>query len=275
LISDIHANLEALEACLKAAPPYDTVANLGDIVGYGASPNEVTEQSRKLGSLFVRGNHDKACTGVSGLEQFNPIAGLAALWTQETLTKENFEWLRDLPQGPVELAVGAANEQDGADGKSPQQAKDGLVGDPGKRPSVFCVHGSPLDEDEYIISLHDALEVLLSSSAHITFFGHTHVQGAFALDAEKGGQALRPSYATKDQSERVEMPLHETAKYLINPGSIGQPRDGDWRAAFCLYDSERKLVTYYRVPYDLKGAQKRIIAAKLPERLALRLADGR
>jgi len=261
LISDIHANLEALEACLKAAPPYDTVANLGDIVGYGASPNEVTDKSRQLGSLFVRGNHDKACTGLSGLEQFNPIAGLAALWTQEHLTPENFEFLRDLPQGPVELALDGGDEDENGDGR--------------KQSNVFCVHGSPLDEDEYIISVHDALEVLMSSSAHLTFFGHTHVQGAFALDAAKGGQALRPSYATKDKAELIEMPLAEGAKYLINPGSIGQPRDGDWRAAFCLYDSDKSLVTYYRIPYDLKGAQKRIIAAKLPERLALRLADGR
>ncbi len=256
VISDIHANLEALEACLKAAPPYDSVANLGDIVGYGASPNEVTEKSRQLGTLFVRGNHDKACTGVSGLEQFNPIAGLAALWTKEQLTAENLQWLKDLPEGPIELPATVGDE------KAPDQA-------------VFCVHGSPLDEDEYIISLRDALEVLMQSGIRLTFFGHTHVQGAFALDPENGGQALRPAYATPDKLELVEMPLGAQTKYLINPGSVGQPRDGDWRAAFCVYDSEKQVVTYYRVPYDLKGAQKRITDAELPERLATRLADGR
>ncbi len=256
VISDIHANLEALEACLKATPPYDTVANLGDIVGYGASPNEVTDRSRQLGSLFVRGNHDKACTGVSGLEQFNPIAGLAALWTKDTLTPQNLDWLKNLPRGPIELPVAPDDEKQ-------------------KAPPVFCVHGSPLDEDEYIISLRDALEVLMQSGIRLTFFGHTHVQGAFALDPENGGQALRPAYTTHDQLELVEMPLGPQTKYLINPGSIGQPRDGDWRAAFCHYDSQRQVVTYYRVPYDLKGAQQRILDAKLPERLATRLADGR
>ncbi len=261
LISDIHANLEALEACLKAAPAYDTVANLGDIVGYGASPNEVVEHARQLGSLFVRGNHDKACTGLSGLEQFNPIAGLAALWTQETLTPENFQWLRELPQGPVELPLSLDEEAEAAP--------------PNGRAPVFCAHGSPLDEDEYIISLRDALEVLLRSNAPISFFGHTHVQGAFALDAAEGGQALRPAYATRDQAEQVEMSLSTQGRYLINPGSVGQPRDGDWRAAFCLFESERQIITFYRTPYDLEGAQRRILAAKLPERLATRLADGR
>src|SRR5438477_9338514 len=97
--------MEGLEACLASAPKHDLVVNLGDIVGYGASPNEVTERSRQLGSLFVRGNHDKACTGVSGLEYFNPIAGLAAMWTQESLTPENFEWLRALPQGPLQVPI--------------------------------------------------------------------------------------------------------------------------------------------------------------------------
>src|SRR6059058_204869 len=92
-----------MEACVKAAPSYDAVINLGDIVGYGGSPNEVTDASRALGGQFVRGNHDKACTGITGVEEFNPIAGLAALWTKQTLTPENLEWLRALPQGPIPL----------------------------------------------------------------------------------------------------------------------------------------------------------------------------
>src|SRR2546423_14416449 len=89
-----------MEACLKAAPSYDAVINLGDIVGYGGSPNEVTDASRKLGGQFVRGNHDKACTGISGIETFNPIAGLAALWTKQILTPENMTFLREMPKGP-------------------------------------------------------------------------------------------------------------------------------------------------------------------------------
>ena len=94
LLSDIHANLEALEACLAAAPSFDSVVNLGDIVGYGASPNEVTKRARELGGIFVRGNHDKAATGVMELDDFNPMAAAAAIWTRNELTPENLEWLR-------------------------------------------------------------------------------------------------------------------------------------------------------------------------------------
>src|ERR1700724_694438 len=100
LLSDIHSNLEALEACLAAAPPHDAVINLGDIVGYGASPNEVIERSRGLGHIFVRGNHDKAASGAMELKDFNPIAGLAALWTRDQLTPENLKVLQGRPQGP-------------------------------------------------------------------------------------------------------------------------------------------------------------------------------
>ncbi|MGH9566119.1 MAG: metallophosphoesterase family protein, partial [Candidatus Angelobacter sp.] len=101
IVSDIHANLEALEACLAAAPPHNRVFNLGDIVGYGANPNEVTERARSLGEVFVRGNHDKACTGITSLEDFNPIAGLAAMWTRNQLKPDNLEFLRQLPAGPT------------------------------------------------------------------------------------------------------------------------------------------------------------------------------
>ncbi len=261
LLSDIHANLEALEACLNAAPAYDAVANLGDIVGYGASPNEVTERARALGSTFVRGNHDKACTGLSGLEYFNPIAAWAALWTQQNLKRENLEWLRALPVGPVELA--------GAQSPSPGD------GNGAHRSPVYCVHGSPGDEDEYVIAVRDALDVLMSSGVRLTFFGHTHLQGGFALDADEGAHSLAPRYASRDKTEHVELELDPAAKYLVNPGSVGQPRDGDWRAAFAVFDTERYAIVYYRVPYDIAGAQQRIYDAKLPDRLALRLQDGR
>jgi len=257
LISDVHSNLEALDASLAAAPAYDRVVNLGDIVGYGASPNEVTERSRALGSLLVRGNHDKACTGLSDLEYFNPVAALAAIWTQQTLSPENLEWLKAMPAGPIPLTE-AQNGKGG--GESPA--------------SVYCVHGSPLDEDEYIITVRDAVEVMMRSSVKLIFFGHTHLQGGFLLGAE-GGRAIRPEYASKDKAETVELPLDRETKYLINPGSIGQPRDGDWRAAFAVFDTDQYVVTYHRAPYNVAGAQKRILDANLPERLATRLKDGR
>ena len=131
VLSDIHANLEALEACLAAAPAFDLAVNLGDIVGYGASPNEVTERSRDLGRIFVRGNHDKAATGLMNIEDFNPLAAAAATWTRDELTSANLEWLRGLPHGPVEVA--------------------GI-------PGVQLVHGSPNDEDEYVVGPDEAAE---------------------------------------------------------------------------------------------------------------------
>jgi len=247
ILSDIHSNVEGLEACLAAAPAHDRVVNLGDIVGYGGSPNEVSERARKLGTVVVRGNHDKACSGVMGIDSFNPIAGLAALWTRQTLTPENLDWLKNLPQGPMELP---------------------------EDPSVHLVHGSPLDEDEYIIVVRDAYEPLSTTPAALTFFGHTHIQGGFAVDGEQW-ETLRPVYKTRDRVETVELELKPTARYLINPGSVGQPRDGDPRAGFALFDTEARKVSYIRVPYNIQLAQKHILDARLPERLATRLADGR
>lgn len=247
LLSDIHSNLEALVAVLDAAPAYDAVWNLGDVVGYGANPNEVIERVRGLGSVFVRGNHDKVCSGGAGLEDFNPIAGRAARWTRCVLTAEHADWLRQMPPGPI--------------------MPDG--------PQVSCMHGSPLDEDEYVLTLRDALLPLTSVETRINFFGHTHMQGGFATNGEEWFR-ISPQYSARGADE-FELPLRENARYLINPGSVGQPRDGDWRAAFAMYESENgaQRVMFYRVPYDVKRAQERIVAAGLPDRLATRLREGR
>ena len=247
LISDIHANLEALDACLAAAPAHDIVFNLGDVVGYGASPNEVIERSRSLGKVFVRGNHDKAVTGLMDLDDFNPLAAAAALWTHETLTSENLEWLRALPHGPIAVP---------------------------EFPEIQLVHGSPMDEDEYVVSLGDALAPLISLTVPLTFFGHTHLQGGFFANGA-AADGFRPEYRTVGQQETVSFQLKPSSRYLINPGSVGQPRDGDWRAAFALFDSDAQVVHFHRTPYNLKSAQDRIFAAKLPPRLATRLAAGR
>lgn len=247
MISDIHANLEALEACLGAAPAHDRVFNLGDIVGYGASPNEVTAKARSLGTVFVRGNHDRASSGAGGVEDFNPIAAMAAVWTKKHLTTENLEFLRALPQGPITPI-------------------DHLV----------CVHGSPRDEDEYILYTRDAFEILARSQAPLTFFGHTHVQGGYWIDDKKESQGvINPTYSSAQDTETFSFQLSRSARYLINPGSIGQPRDGDPRAAFASYDSDTRVVTFHRVPYDIPAAQKKIFEAALPERLAFRLEEGR
>jgi diadenosine tetraphosphatase ApaH/serine/threonine PP2A family protein phosphatase len=247
LLSDIHANLEALEACLAAAPPFDMVANLGDVVGYGASPNEVIDRSRDLGSIFVRGNHDKAATGLIDLEDFNPMAAASALWTRDQLTPAHHDWLHSLPQGPISL--------------------EGF-------PDANLVHGSPADEDAYIVSIGDALVPLLALTTPLTFFGHTHLQGGFFANGDSA-DGFRPEYRTVGQAESISLQLKPKTRYLINPGSVGQPRDGDWRAAFALFDTEAQIVHFHRVPYNLKAAQERIISAKLPARLATRLAAGR
>lgn len=246
ILSDIHANLEALEACLEAAPRHDRVFNLGDIVGYGANPNEVTERSRALGSVFVRGNHDKACTGLIRVDDFNPVAGLAVLWTREQLTPENLDFLRTMPQGPV-----APIEK------------------------LLCVHGSPRDEDEYVLTAQEAWDILDQSPVPLILFGHTHVQGAYWIDDVNERQGVvDPGYASAEGKQHFVLRLKETGKYLVNPGSVGQPRDGDPRAGFAVYDTEAGSVTFHRVPYDIEQAQKKIRSAGLPDRLASRLAEG-
>ena len=247
LLSDIHSNLEALEACLAAAPAFDVAVNLGDIVGYGASPNEVIDRSRTLGKFFVRGNHDKAVCGLIDIKDFNPVAALASSWTRDQLTWDNLEWLRSLPQGPIQI--------------------EGLAG-------AQFVHGSPVDEDEYVVTAGDAVEPLMVAPSTITFFGHTHLQGSFTLNGDHV-DSIHPAYRTVGQIESSEFPLKNGLRYLVNPGSVGQPRDGDWRAGFALYDADARIVAFYRVPYNLKSAQDRILASALPQRLATRLAAGR
>jgi predicted phosphodiesterase len=247
VLSDIHANLEALEACLEAAPPYDRVFNLGDIVGYGANPNEAVERSRALGSVFVRGNHDKACSGLISLDDFNPVAGVAAIWTRDQLIPDNLSFLRDLPMGPLTPAD-----------------------------NLQCVHGSPRDEDEYVFLAREAYSILAHVSVPVTFFGHTHVQGAYWIDDVKETEGVvDPRYSSQKGKQQFPLALEKTSAYLINPGSVGQPRDGDPRAAFALYDVDAASVTFHRVPYDIERAQKKILSAGLPDRLASRLAEGR
>lgn len=249
LISDIHSNFEALEACLNAAPGYDQVVNLGDVVGYGGSPNEVTELCRQITWVGVRGNHDKVCTGIDSAEYFNPIAAMAAYWTRQTLTPENFQWLHDLPEGPIRRE---------------------------EVPDVQFVHGSPLDEDEYMISLVDATEVLDTAALPpLTFFGHSHIQCIFYVDGNDDPQEMRPMDSRQPRHEKSTIHLLADSKYLVNPGSVGQPRDGDWRASFAVYDSAQHSITFHRVPYDIKLAQQHIREAQLPERLAVRLGEGR
>lgn len=247
LLSDIHSNIDALEACLAAAPEYDSVANLGDVVGYGGAPNEVVDRIRPIAEICVRGNHDRACSGASDTSDFNPIASAAARWTYERLTESNRAWVRDLPRGPI-----VDSEYEG----------------------VQFVHGSPLDEDEYIMSSAIAEVSILSSPFRLTFFGHTHVQGGFGV---KGRETLRLAFnhGHRDEKSTHRIMLDANGCYIVNPGSVGQPRDGDPRSGFAVYDSDEHSIEFYRVPYDIPMAQQRIVSAGLPLRLASRLAEGR
>lgn len=246
VLSDIHSNLEALEACLAAAPAVGGVANLGDIVGYGASPNAVLDRVRPLGDIFVRGNHDRACGNDTPIEDFNAPAAFVAMWTRQQLTPENRQWLRELPAGPLTDA---------------------------NWPDVQFVHGSPLDEDQYVINEPSAHFALEPAPFPLTFFGHTHVQGGFAMRRMSVARIEIERPDSTLTGSRVK--LLPGVKYMINPGSVGQPRDEDPRAAFAVLDTEEHSIVFHRVTYDVEKAQQRILAAGLPPRFAIRLSEGR
>lgn len=247
VLSDIHANLEALQAVLTAAETYyDQVWNLGDTVGYGGSPNQVLDLMQPMAQVNVRGNHDRVCCGLTSALGFNPVARAAATWTHNELSPAHLQWLREIPKGPVQPASG----------------------------SVTCAHGSPLNEDQYILNMRDAWAPLQQAETTVTFFGHTHIQGGFS-QREQEWHEVRPRYLTKNEPESFALKLARGTRHLINPGSVGQPRDCDWRAAFAIYDDAADEIVYHRVPYDLTTSQGRILMAGLPERLAARLREGR
>ena len=241
ILSDIHANQEALLAVLEAAEGrYDYLLCCGDLVGYGADPSAVIEWTRTNVKSVVRGNHDKACAGLEDLEWFNPSARASAVWTQRVLADSEIEYLARLPKGPA-LLNGCA-----------------------------IIHGSPVDEDEYLLQVHDVSAVVPYLERTVTFYGHTHVQGGFLI--HRNGVRLIPPVPLEETSMAVE--LDPDCYYLINPGSVGQPRDGDARAGFAVYYSDLNYVEYFRVAYDVKAAQDKIREAGLPKSLADRLAKG-
>ena len=240
ILSDIHANLEALEAVLSSAGDWDEVLILGDLVGYGADPNAVIEGVRALPhATIIRGNHDKVGAGVENVESFNHLARHAISWTASTLTPANRAWLAAVTAGPVMI--------------------DELV--------EIC-HGSPFDEDVYIFDDLDARRALNTIERPLCLFGHTHVPAVFRLNTDL--KSVGPP-----RGVRYRLPLDAGAKYLVNCGAVGQPRDGDPRAAFGILDTEARMLTVLRVAYDVAAAQAKILAAGLPEVLAQRLAIGR
>ena len=243
ILSDIHANKEAFWAVLAHVKrkPWDKVVFLGDLVGYGANPNQAVDQMRAIRKPFVgiRGNHDKVCAGSEDGEMFNRIALEAAMWTRRKLTASNMKWLTSLPRGPMVV--------DGA----------------------FAIsHGTPIDEDAYIFGEIEALNVFRQTAFPLCFFGHSHFPVLFGLSPDAIQTVLT-------DTEAFRFRLEPDVRYLVNPGSIGQPRDGNPLASFAMFDSDSRSVTIYRVPYKVERAQRKILDAGLPRPLADRLALGR
>ncbi len=245
VLSDIHANLEALRAVLAhaARKRKDAVLFLGDVVGYGASPNQAIERLRsfRVPVVAVRGNHDRVTLDPSqGAFFFNHNARQAVAWTAEVLTNPNRRYLERLEPGPKVVGEGVA----------------------------IC-HGSPLDEDEYLFTEAEATAAMEKAPARVTFFGHSHVPCLFERAAGNYG-----AMGVLLRGSRIVVDLDPARAYLINPGSVGQPRDRDPRAAYAIYDTDTNRLTLYRVPYDVEGARRRIVAAGLPVVLGDRLLHG-
>lgn len=253
ILSDIHGNLEALEAVLASAVRYNQVLLLGDYVGYGADPNAVIDRVRQLPvAALIRGNHDKVAAGIATVEGFNHIAREAIAWTAGVLTPENREWLAALPEGPAIV--------------------DG---------SVEICHGTTFDEDVYVFDDLDALRSLRSARRPLCLYGHTHVPAIFRFgvgDGEAdvtmhGGASL--DLIGPPRGTSFTLALDGGFQYLVNCGAVGQPRDGDSRAAFGVVDTEARRVDILRASYDIGAAQVKIVEAGLPEVLAQRLGVGR
>lgn len=245
ILSDIHGNIDALDAVLARAPrdSYDRLLVLGDLVGYGANPNEVVDRIFALEpDVLIRGNHDKVASGVEKADTFNRIAAEAARWTLKTLTPKNRERVAALPAGPKSV----------------------------DREVEVC-HGTPFDEDTYVFDEDDAVRALDAAHRPICFFGHTHVAIAYTRKNAK----LSVVHLQPGGRETTVVNVIKKNRYLINPGSIGQPRDTDPRASYATYDSRKLRVEIRRVPYRIDLAQQRITDAGLPESLAFRLGLGR
>ena len=244
ILSDIHSNLEALEACLSRAGELDYTDAFccGDIVGYGPNPREAIERVRQLKVQTVRGNHDRVAAGIDDDDNFNPYAREAAYWTRRALPEPLRGYLKSLPTGPL-----------------------------GVRSDAQLVHGALTHEDDYIFNERDAESSFELTRKPITFFGHSHFQVVFSL-GPTGGPAVEP---VDDSGADCRIRLRPGGRFLINPGSVGQPRDGDPRAAFAVWDTDAGSIEFYRVEYPVERTQEKMKQARLPSYLIQRLSHGR
>ena len=240
IFSDVHANLEALDAVLSAIAEeqVNRIIFLGDIVGYGAQPNEVIDRLKQLKPhAMVRGNHDKVIAGIADGNGFQDLAYTSAMWSRLQIRTDNRAYLRCMPQGPITL------EQE-----------------------IQISHGSPHDEDFYILNHWDARPILHQSESWIVFYGHTHLPMVYSTESK-----FSQHYPDDDE---VYYRLAEDKQYLINPGSVGQPRDLNPKASFAILDTDENIICIKRIEYDIQATQCKIREAGLPTWHADRLAAG-
>lgn len=237
VISDIHANLTALDTVLNAAGAFDAAWCLGDLVGYGPDPNEVIERIRQLPDLLcLIGNHDAAALNQIDTGAFNPEARQAVHWTQKRLTELSIAFLRSLPE---KLVAG----------------------------EVTLSHGSPrYPVWEYLLDTRSAQHNFDYFETPYCFVGHTHLPVIYSLDGEESSTEL----SIPEPNTVIKL----TWRSIVNPGSVGQPRDRDIRAAFAIYDTNDNTWDYRRVSYDISSVQSRMVQAGLPERHIQRLSAG-
>lgn len=240
VLSDVHGNLEALEEVLadvdRERP--DGVVCLGDTVGYGPDPNECASRIQGLGGPVLAGNHDLAAVGTLDISAFSPMARVAIEWTIGVVSAETRRWLGSLP--------------------------DRL-----ETPHFLGVHGSPRDPiEEYILDLPTSLAIFSEHPFSLCLVGHSHVPGAFVLDGDG-------TVSARELPVGEAVPLVSSSRYIVNVGSVGQPRDGDPRASYVLLDLNAYTVTLRRLPYAILATQEKMTARGLPVQLAQRLALGR
>ena len=236
MFSDIHSNLEALSSVEDAISreKVDHIFSVGDIVGYGADPARCIKKTKEITKTVICGNHDAAVIGTSDARFFNSSARKAVFWTKENLSEKECAFLQKL--------------------KLSYKNKD-----------LTLVHGTLHEPEQfhYMLDLQSAYMTFSLMKTRVCFVGHTHVPGIFALKSDEISYITRGSYSFgKDE------------KIIVNAGSVGQPRDGDPRAAYCIYDTDKSMIEIKRCGYDIQAAQKKIVKAGLPEFLAERLAEG-
>jgi predicted phosphodiesterase len=244
ILSDIHSNVEAFEACIQQAKraTYDKVLCCGDIVGYGPNPVEAIDLVRELDAVCIRGNHDRVASGLDEATNFNMHARQAIYWTRDALPDSYRDYLASLPLGPLETT-------------SESQ----------------LVHGALTHEDDYIFTEAEANMNLLLTRKSITFFGHSHFSVVFVSNSA-GRAAVAPTY---EFDEFTAAQCDPKLRLFVNPGSVGQPRDGDPRAAFAIWDQDRARIEFYRAEYDVERTQAKMKEARLPAYLIDRLSRGR